>query len=197
MIPRGWRHRSVFVTSARRCAPFAQVGFHPIRGLRMSFALFVRTSAKPVRQSAGNTSITRQCGDVPRPAPVAPQPAVRSLKLGRFGRPHRTQIKERFDQRNPAPNRPLERDALKATDSIQNHWPEYLMEAGELAVYMFATCLVATLLQHPASPVRHAIHADLTSRAHGLGYRCDRTGRTFLSTAFRVGEKLRWSPRYP
>jgi hypothetical protein len=30
------------------------------------------------------------------------------------------------------------------------------MEAGELAVYMFATCLVATLLQHPASPVRHA-----------------------------------------
>ena len=39
------------------------------------------------------------------------------------------------------------------------------MEAGELAIYMFATCLVATLLQHPASPVRHAIHADLLRRA--------------------------------
>lgn len=39
------------------------------------------------------------------------------------------------------------------------------MEAGELAIYMFATCLVATLLQHPASPVRHTIHADLLRRA--------------------------------
>lgn len=39
------------------------------------------------------------------------------------------------------------------------------MEAGELAVYMFSTCLFATLLQHPASPVRHAIQADLSRRA--------------------------------
>jgi aquaporin Z len=39
------------------------------------------------------------------------------------------------------------------------------MEAGELAIYMFATCLFATLLQHPASPVRHAIQADLSRRA--------------------------------
>jgi aquaporin Z len=37
------------------------------------------------------------------------------------------------------------------------------MEAGELAVYMFSTCLFATLLQHPAS-VRHAIQADLSRR---------------------------------
>jgi hypothetical protein len=36
------------------------------------------------------------------------------------------------------------------------------MEAGELAIYMFSTCLFATLLLHPASPVRHAIHADLS-----------------------------------
>lgn len=39
------------------------------------------------------------------------------------------------------------------------------MEAGELAIYMFSTCLFATLLQHPASPVRHAIQADLSRRA--------------------------------
>jgi aquaporin Z len=39
------------------------------------------------------------------------------------------------------------------------------MEAGELAIYMFSTCLFATLLQHPASPVRHAIQDDLYRRA--------------------------------
>lgn len=39
------------------------------------------------------------------------------------------------------------------------------MEAGELATYMFSTCLFATLLQHPASPVRHVIQADISRRA--------------------------------
>jgi aquaporin Z len=39
------------------------------------------------------------------------------------------------------------------------------MEAGELAVYMFSTCMFATLLQHPASPLRHAIQADFLRRA--------------------------------
>lgn len=39
------------------------------------------------------------------------------------------------------------------------------MEAGELAIYMFSICLFATLLQHPASPVRHAIQSDISRRA--------------------------------
>jgi aquaporin Z len=39
------------------------------------------------------------------------------------------------------------------------------MEAGQLAIYMFSTCVFATLLQHPASPVRHAIAGDLSRRA--------------------------------
>jgi aquaporin Z len=54
---------------------------------------------------------------------------------------------------------------LKAINGIRDHWPEYLMEAGELAIYMFSTCLFATLLQHPASPIRHAIADDLSRRA--------------------------------
>jgi aquaporin Z len=43
---------------------------------------------------------------------------------------------------------------------LRAHWPEYLMEAGELAVYMFFTCVVATLLRHPASAIRHFIAGD-------------------------------------
>jgi len=38
------------------------------------------------------------------------------------------------------------------------------MEAGELASYMFFACAFATLLQHPASPVRHVVMDDLVRR---------------------------------
>jgi len=39
------------------------------------------------------------------------------------------------------------------------------MEAGELSLYMFSACAFATLLQHPASPVRHLITSSLARRA--------------------------------
>jgi aquaporin Z len=43
------------------------------------------------------------------------------------------------------------------------------MEAGELALYMFFACAFATLLQHPASPVRELINSILARRAlYGL-----------------------------
>jgi aquaporin Z len=56
-------------------------------------------------------------------------------------------------------------DKPNAADSLRTHWPEYLMEAGELAVYMFLTCAFATLLQHPASPVRHFISRAIVRRS--------------------------------
>src|SRR5215510_9979589 len=48
-------------------------------------------------------------------------------------------------------------NAVNAFGNLRFHWPEYLMEAGELGLYMFSTCAIASLLQHPASPVRHVI----------------------------------------
>jgi aquaporin Z len=48
--------------------------------------------------------------------------------------------------------------------SLRLHWPEYLMEAGEVAVYLFFTCVFATLLQHPASPIRHLIVTPIARR---------------------------------
>jgi aquaporin Z len=39
------------------------------------------------------------------------------------------------------------------------------MEAGELGLYMFFACAFATLLQHPASPVRHFISNSVVRRA--------------------------------
>lgn len=55
--------------------------------------------------------------------------------------------------------------ASRAFGRLLFHWPEYLMEAGELALYMFFVCAFATLLQHPASPVRHLILSGLFRRA--------------------------------
>lgn len=57
------------------------------------------------------------------------------------------------------------RDGLSAGASLALHWPEYLMEAAELGLYMFLTCAFATLLQHPASPVRHLVPNAVARRA--------------------------------
>src|SRR6266852_2410166 len=74
--------------------------------------------------------------------------------------------KEQNDRRGPgaSANDVRRPDALHAIGSLRLHWPEYLMEAGELGLYMFLACAFATLLQHPASPVRHFILGDLSRR---------------------------------
>jgi aquaporin Z len=51
------------------------------------------------------------------------------------------------------------RSALKA------HWPEYLMEAAGLAVFMISACMVVALLEHPASPVRQSLPSPFLRRA--------------------------------
>jgi aquaporin Z len=62
------------------------------------------------------------------------------------------------------------RDGLSAVASLRQHWPEYLMEVGELGLYMFITCALATLLQHPGSPIRQFFPSSVARRAcMGLG----------------------------
>jgi len=58
-------------------------------------------------------------------------------------------------------------------DSLKNHWPEYFMEAAELAVFMISASLFTILLCHPDSPAVHAIPDEfirrvLTGLAMGL-----------------------------
>jgi aquaporin Z len=55
--------------------------------------------------------------------------------------------------------------AQNAIASLRLHWPEYLMEVAEMGLYLFLTCLFATLLQHPASPIRHLIPSGILRRA--------------------------------
>ena len=54
-------------------------------------------------------------------------------------------------------------------DAWRRHWPEYLIEASSLALFMISACLVVALLEHPASPVRQAIgNAGLRRMLIGL-----------------------------
>jgi aquaporin Z len=45
------------------------------------------------------------------------------------------------------------------------HWPEYLMEAAELAIFMISACLFAVLLEHPSSQLHRSIPDPLARRA--------------------------------
>jgi aquaporin Z len=54
---------------------------------------------------------------------------------------------------------------LNAAESLRFHWPEYGMEFVEMGVYLFSTCTFATLLQHPASPLRQYLANGLVRRA--------------------------------
>ena len=41
--------------------------------------------------------------------------------------------------------------------SLRQHWPEYLMEAAGLGIFMVVATVFATVIEHPSSPVRASI----------------------------------------
>jgi aquaporin Z len=50
-------------------------------------------------------------------------------------------------------------------DALKRHWPEYLIEAGGLALFMMSACSFGSILEHPSSPVRKAIGDPVLRRA--------------------------------
>jgi aquaporin Z len=51
-----------------------------------------------------------------------------------------------------------------AAAALAHHWPEYLIEAAGLGLFMVSACLFATLLEHPGSPVRQAVTSPVLRR---------------------------------
>jgi glycerol uptake facilitator-like aquaporin len=49
-------------------------------------------------------------------------------------------------------------------DALRRHWPEYLMEATELGLFMLSACAFTVLLYHPSSPLAQAIPDGLPRR---------------------------------
>ncbi len=56
----------------------------------------------------------------------------------------------------------LQRSAL---DSLRRHWPEYLMEAAQLGIFMISAGVFTALLEWPTSPALHAIPNEFIRRA--------------------------------
>ena len=62
-------------------------------------------------------------------------------------------------------------------NSLRKHWPEYLMEAAELGIFMVSGCSVVALLEYPGSPVHQflpnpVLRRVLTGIAMGLTAIC-------------------------
>jgi len=53
----------------------------------------------------------------------------------------------------------------QALSSLRDHWPEYLIEAAGLGLFMISAGTFATLLEYPQSTIHHAIADPLLRRA--------------------------------
>jgi aquaporin Z len=62
----------------------------------------------------------------------------------------------------PRPKRGIE--AVLMTEILRGHWPEYLMEAALLGVFMIAAAAFTWLTHHPASPLASSLSAPLLQR---------------------------------
>lgn len=52
----------------------------------------------------------------------------------------------------------------RMSDALKKHWPEYLMEAAELGLFMFSACAFTVLLYHPSSPLAQIVHDGVLRR---------------------------------
>jgi aquaporin Z len=52
----------------------------------------------------------------------------------------------------------------RMTETLREHWPEYLMEAAELGIFMISAGLFGVLLFYPGSPVVQTIHDPFVRR---------------------------------
>jgi aquaporin Z len=55
-----------------------------------------------------------------------------------------------------------------SAEPFRGHWPEYLMEAAGLGLFMFSAAVVTAVLEHPQSPI-HTLVADPTLRRIVIG----------------------------
>lgn len=59
---------------------------------------------------------------------------------------------------------------MKMLVSLKRHWPEYLIEAWGLGMFMVAAGVVGTILFYPQSPLHHSIASPFIQRVvMGLG----------------------------
>jgi aquaporin Z len=56
------------------------------------------------------------------------------------------------------------RGSKQMIEALRQHWPEYLMEAAELGLFMVSACTFTVLLFHPLSNIAQSINSELMRR---------------------------------
>ncbi|MEO8026711.1 MAG: aquaporin [Bryobacteraceae bacterium] len=75
--------------------------------------------------------------------------------------------------------------------AFRNHWPEYLMEAAALGIFMISACIFTVLLEHPACPVHQAIeNGDLRRVIAGVAMGLTAIGIFFSPWGKRSGAHM-------
>src|SRR5947207_12861539 len=78
-------------------------------------------------------------------------------------------------------------------NALKQHWPEYLMEAAALGIFMISACRFGILLEHPDSPVRRLI-ADPFLRRFLAGLAMGLTAITIFYSPWRKQSGAHISP---
>ena len=74
---------------------------------------------------------------------------------------------------------------------LREHWPEYLMEAAELGMFMIAACVFATIVGHPASPLAEALpHPTIRRLLMGIAMGLTAVGIIYSPWGQRSGGHL-------
>src|SRR2546425_4135224 len=62
------------------------------------------------------------------------------------------------------PNPPPHVGGYNMRDALKHHWPEYLMEAAGLGIFMVSASVFTILLYHPASPALQVLPEEFPRR---------------------------------
>ena len=75
--------------------------------------------------------------------------------------------------------------------ALRAHWPEYLMEAAELGMFMISACVFATIVGHPASPLAEALpHPTIRRLLMGIAMGVTAVGIIYSPWGQRSGGHL-------
>jgi aquaporin Z len=79
-----------------------------------------------------------------------------------------------------------------AVDAFRRHWPEYLMEAAELGMFMTSACSFTVLLFHPDSPLVSVL--PLVARRLIMGLTMGATGACIVYSPFGKQSGAHFNP---
>jgi aquaporin Z len=80
-------------------------------------------------------------------------------------------------------------------EALRAHWPEYLMEAAELGLFMISACLVVALLEYPGSPA-HQMIPDGTVRRVLIGLAMGLTAVGIVYSPFGKQSGAHFNPAF-